>query len=514
LVGFAAGKGFFAAKPAEMIYHIVTKNHGQIMRSFAKRFGLASLQHRWKGLNRRMGTDAGLIAGRSVKPSAWLLTATLAAGMALNAQAQEDAPSSSAEEGTTQSVEDFRQNLFDVSVILRGDDVSPSSITPYLETALKIELVRLTGDAGFLASDQADTFLQSARSWLRQYRFEAYRQDGVTVGQKLIFTFDDNKLYEAFEQEGMVLWPLEARPSTLVYGSQNRAGQLLKLDAGSLQYLPQLDWHNLVAEMALPMTLAETRQLRSESGAGALWVYPNFDRSASALVADRLQTGQSDYLLSYQLRQYADRPAGLIWQLFDRDGQVLLEQRHQAEDRSSEALSSLFRDMMAALTAFYSRPYRNQAQFIGSVALKVEALSSVSQLLKIETALSSLKPVIHDSRLIETNENKAEFELIYQGTYESLLAYLRGMTSVDMVSNDALSGVIVVRWHQKALDQDLDALESIESGKVLPSDTPQGAASSNPKTTEEQSFDKPEQRQAPAMRPFMGESVPTDIDSE
>ncbi|WP_157760855.1 DUF2066 domain-containing protein [Hydrogenovibrio halophilus] len=448
------------------------------------------------------------------KKFAWLAAASLAAGMSFNAQAQEDTSSSSAEAGTEQSVEDFRQNLFDVSVILRGDDVSPSSITPYLKTALKIELVRLTGDAGFLASDQADTFLQSARSWLRQYRFEAYRQDGVTVGQKLIFTFDDSKLYDAFEQEGLVLWPLEARPSTLVYGSQNRAGELLKLDAGSLQYLPQLDWHNLVAEMALPMTLAESQRLGSESDADALWVYPNFDRSASALVADRLQTGQNDYLLSYQLRQYAERPAELIWQLFDRDGQVVLEQRHQAEDRSPEALSSMFRDMMAALTAFYSRPYRDQAQFIGSVALKVEALASVSQLLKIETALKSLKPVIHDSRLIETNEDKAEFELIYQGTYESLLAYLRGMTSVDMVSNDALSGVIVVRWHRQALDQDLDALESMEAERALPSDTSEGGDSSRPETTEAPSVDEPGQRQSPAMRPFMGESVPTDLDSE
>jgi hypothetical protein len=452
-----------------MIYHIVTKKHGQIMRSFVKPFAFR----------------AGLM-------SAWV-SGLLLFSAAILAEPDTQAPTSSAP--ASQSAETFRQNLFDVTLILRGEEVSPDSIGPYLETALKIELVRLTGDSGFLSSEQADTFLQSARAWLKQYRFEPYRQDGVTVGQRLIFTFDDDKFYEAFEQKGLVLWPLEARPSTLVYGSQNRAGQLLKLDAQNLQYLPQLDWYNRVEEMALPMTLAATRG-QGSFGEG-LWVYPDFQRRRSGVVADRLQTSDSDYLLAYQLRQYASQPSELNWQLFSKEGQVMLEAQQQAEDRTPQALTTLFRDMMAAVAAYYSRPYRDQAQYIGSVTLRVEALSSVQQLFQVEQALKALKPVIHDSRLVTTEAGKATFELVYQGTYEALLAYLQGVTSVEMLSDNAISGEIFVRWHQEELTNDLQKLAPQTTDNTR-SDEAQG----DDLTTE------PAVETAPEILPYIDESTP------
>lgn len=329
---------------------------------------------------------------------------------------------------TAYSYADDAIDLFEVRLLQLDEAeqaLSATDIDRQLQQAMRIELVRLTGDPGFLSRPGAQGFLQSPKRWLKHYRFEPYRVDGVVVGRWLVFEFDPNRFYETFQKQGLVIWPLANRPTTLVMGSQRVAGTLIKLTSETLGNLPRLDFRPEAAQLALPV---ETPDL------AAAWVYPD-STGVNARVADLLQTSDARFLLSFQVVATIQGGERYRWQLFDRSGTLALT----GQARSTE-LRQDFYQTFADLIRFYSARYREQATFLGTLTLKVSRLTSADALIELEAALNAMKPVVHQVRLMSVQQKMAEFEVVYQGRYEDLLAKIHALPGLVNIQDDAVIG--------------------------------------------------------------------------
>lgn len=327
-----------------------------------------------------------------------------------------------------------QSDLFEVRM-LQLDDATDKSAQQTLDEsllkAIRIELIRLTGNPSFLSQPEAETFVQSPKAWLKSYRYESYEQEGVKVGNWLVFEFDQQRFYRYFQQQGLVIWPMANRPTTLVMGSQLIAGTLVKLTGETLDYLPKLNYRNTALQLGLPI---ETPQYATN------WVYPDADGS-NQRVADILQSSDARYLLSFQVVASISGSERYKWQLFDRSGISLL----QGETRE-EPEQGYFEDTFSELLRLYSAPYREQAEFLGSLTLTVDNIHSVEQLTELEKRLKAMKPTVHQVRLTSVEKHQVVFEVVYQGEYIRLVNRLAAMPNLVSVRDDAVIGQVNAEW--------------------------------------------------------------------
>ena len=350
--------------------------------------------------------------------------------------------------------------LFEVHLIERHGAEPSAAAEPWqakLKRALKIELQRLTGHTQASQGEQAQFFLQTPQKWLANYRQAPFMQEGVQVGQRWVFEFDADKFYQAFRQNDWVLWPLKARPTTLVLGTHNRGGQKIKLDQNTLQYIPQLQWDHLVGQWALPVYWPEQApNLTPDSDASALWLRPQSAQSDSMVAKERLAQTGLDHLLTYEWVQVPNQPSKLVWQLFDRQGQALMFQQIQAPSQASRPLQSMINRMFGQVSAFYSKPFRADADFIGSVQLTLNKVFTFQQVQALEAMFEQQKPQIEQVRLLKTWPQAVQFELVYQGNFEALLQTLNALSAIEVRQASAHTSQIVAQWRHDWRMQDMD----------------------------------------------------------
>lgn len=335
-------------------------------------------------------------------------------------------------------------NLFTVKIVETDAEAAQgkrAAFNELLEKAVKIELVRLTGSAEVLSQSETQAILNQPKKWLKNYRYEPYEQDGVRVGTQLVFEFDRERVYRYFQQQGLVVWPLANRPQTLVMGSQLLAGSLMKLDQTNLSYLPNIDYRPIAQQLAMPVQVGS-----SES----VWVYPDAEET-HPVAADVMQETEARYLLSFQAVMDVQGGESLKWQLFAKDGSVLLSQPLTDGDTKAQ-LEQAF----AQLMSFYSAGYREQAGFLGSLTLSVNGIDQVDKLNALETWLNQQKPILHQARLNHVTPTQAVFELIYQGDYAQVLNRLAGWPQLKLVEESAIVGQIKAVWVDTSAYQNLD----------------------------------------------------------
>ena len=325
-----------------------------------------------------------------------------------------------------------KADLFDVRILQNEAAGSKASLDDSLLNAIKIELVRLTGNPEFILQPEAETFVQNPKAWLKSYRYEPYEQDGVRVGTFLVFEFDQERFYDYFQKQGLVIWPYVNRPITYVMGSQLIAGTLVKLNQQNLSYSPRLDFRNKANQLGLPYEVPLNE---------GQWIYPDSSDGFNPRIPDILQGTDAAYLLSFQSISGMDGSERFKWQLFNRNGQSLL----QSESTGSTSYT-YFENTLQRLMQAYSASYRAQAEFLGSLTLVVKNITSVDRLTKTEDALKNLKPIVHQARLLGVSENQASFEVVYQGDYNRLLDHLQGMGDLQLIQDDAVIGKVIAKW--------------------------------------------------------------------
>lgn len=332
-------------------------------------------------------------------------------------------------------------DLFEIKV-LQGDGEtmqSPASFDVVLQNAMRRVLTRLTGSADILNQVEAIDLVKQPKAWLKSYRYEPYEVEGVKVGTYLVFQFDEARLYQTFQKHGWVSWPYRNRPSTLVMGSRLLGGTLVKLTSQNLDYAATMDFRVVAEQLGLPVELDES---------GKIWVYPE-GQNHSQRTADRMQSSQADYLLSFQVDSLVNGKQYYKWQLFSRTGESVIP---LVKDMEFTSVSEFYDQVFLTLIQAYSASYRQQADFLGAVTLRFDSIHSVDQLKQLEAYLQKIKPMVHQVKLTALEGSRAIFEVEYQGSYSQLLERVQGLSSLKLLNDNALIGRIDFQWQSGSMD--------------------------------------------------------------
>lgn len=317
---------------------------------------------------------------------------------------------------------------FDPEVDEQGQAVGSPDLNQRMRQGMRNLLLRLTGDEAVVHSPEGQELIADAKKWLSSYHFEPRKEEGVTVGQNLVLEFDRQRLLSRFQAQNIIIWPRSERPKTLVMGSYLEAGTILKLTPENLGYRPDIEFRSYPQLLALPMRFPQ----RESS-----WVYPIQGGLSADQAQERLLADDSQYLLTFQLKRLAPNQYDLQWRVYDQKGSDVLSGSGQGE-RNASMLEAMFDRVMA----LYSYGYRQSASVLGSATIKVDQLLSTEQIVRIESFLKSQKPTVHQVFLQTVEGSRADFDVVYQGRYEQLLALCRRIDGSELISESALTGEI------------------------------------------------------------------------
>lgn len=332
-------------------------------------------------------------------------------------------------------VEAKMPNLFEIKVLQEdGESVrSAASFDRVLQRAMRRVLTRLTGSEDILNQAEVADLLNQPKVWLKSYRYEPYEVEGVKVGTYLVFQFDKDRLYQTFQKQGWVSWPYRNRPTTLVMGSRLMAGNLVKLTSQNLDYAANMDFRHTAEQLGLPIELDDENKI---------WVYPE-GQSHSQAVADRMQTSQADYVLSFQIESLVTGEQHYQWQLFSRSGESVIP---LVGDMAFNSVNAFYDQVFLTLIQAYSASYRQQADFLGVITLRFKNIHSTAQMTQIERYLQKIKPMVHQVKLVAVENSMVIFEVDYQGSYTPLLERLQALSFLTLVDDNALIGRLDFQW--------------------------------------------------------------------
>lgn len=328
-------------------------------------------------------------------------------------------------------------NLFSVTLVPTEEQMLlPTSerVTHLVKSAMEAELVRLNGSKRILSTPEAKQFLDNPKIWLKRYRSEPRAVDGVVIGEQWVFEFSEQRLYQAFQKNGLIVWPAEKRPKTLVFGTQVLGNVETRITQSRLQEQPLLDIADTVANFGLEI------QVPKESG---MWVTP-VEISYSDEAASRAEIAGMDYVFAYQFIYDAEGKEFFIWQLFNRNGQVILLGDEMTDSPERAFNQQQIQQAFEQVTDYYSRGYHAQASVLGVATLLVENIFNLDDLTKIESELQKSKPKIHSSYLSQFSQAKALFSLTYQGDFDGLVEMLSAFNKVTLVEKDPLTRSIAI----------------------------------------------------------------------
>lgn len=341
-------------------------------------------------------------------------------------------------------------SLFKVSVKLKEAESRKAQYDEAIAKAARIELIRLTGRLDINRQPEVKPFLKKPQNWITSYQYLPIEQEGVVVGNLIEFQFNEKKIYEYFEQQNLLVWPLNLRPKTLVMGTQVLGGSETYLDQQGLKYLPTVDYRNSAGRLGLPIVVPANTKLWTKAK----------KVEGDKKVAYAISEAKADFLMAYEVFAQTDGTNEFYWKLYNQNGKLV--KQGQASNKQTQ---NNLRNVFASLLNYYSRAYRDQASFLGSVTLEVTNVNSVEQLTELENTLVNLKPLIHQAKLTQLHNFQASFDLIYQGKYEHLLNRLQKVKGLTIEQHDPLTTLIEARWGKpKRKVIDLRQLGSQERG--------------------------------------------------
>lgn len=339
--------------------------------------------------------------------------------------------------------------LFSFSISIQANDIfkveislleSKENLTKKqrFKTALKKAanqiFIKLSASLEINSEEEAKQFLSNPTSWLQSYHYQSIKSEGVTIGQKIIFSFDRKLVYKYFQDNNLIVWPYSRRPITLVFGAQQFDNYLLAIKQSNINNMPTLDYRNLSKKYALPVKIPATEVTDSS------WLTPGLEvseESLSSLVTSFL----ADYVFTFKEVVTSSGSRTFFWKLYDRKGALVFE----GLEKGRLAIVNL-ETIFAKLLQFYSKQYREDAEFLNSISLSVSNVNEFDQIISLEKQLQQLKPVIHKAKLIKMQGDKVEFEIIYQGSYVEFLTKFGTIKKMVVTSESAITGNMEAKW--------------------------------------------------------------------
>jgi hypothetical protein len=248
-----------------------------------------------------------------------------------------------------------------------------------LREALRIVLVRLTGDAQPEKAHGTAGLLDSAKKYVARYQFKEAGEPGQ--GSALWAAFDRTMLDGALRAAGVRLWTGE-RPNVLIWlATENGGVRTLVGDDGSNDYLPAL--RTRARDRGIPL-LIPLLDLEDESQVGAQAV---FDRANETILSGSQRYG-TDTILAGALSVPQPGQWQVQWQLF------LKGQADGWATQGSDLKTVLQQGLDGAVDRIVaSRPSKKPATVNASTVLTVEGIASYQQYLQVLQYLRSLDRV-------------------------------------------------------------------------------------------------------------------------
>jgi uncharacterized protein len=284
-----------------------------------------------------------------------------------------------------------------------------SSASNWQQLALEQVLIRVSGQADIAQQAAIKAELGQVSAYIKQ--FTAVRQNGENITRVLL---DPARVNRLLQQNNIAVWG-ELRPDTLIW--------LVQQDASGRQFIRHAD-HDLISNLkrafnqaALPLLLPlydmDDLVNISESDVWAgFWQQINQASNrynADVVIAATIDTTTVDNALQWRL----------TWQR-QNDGRIIREQ-FTADDEAS-LMQGFAAKLAQQLAAQYASVLSEQAA--STVVINVEAVSSLTELVKVQQLLEQLVGVSQVT-ISRYSEDKASYSIQTAISGEGLLKALQ-----------------------------------------------------------------------------------------
>ena len=309
-------------------------------------------------------------------------------------------------------------------VVVPYDAVEGKTKQELLETqsskAMKILLLRLTGQKRLVDSGLGQKYLNQSLGWLANYNIKPRFEDGVAVGKLVQFNFDKKRLQAAFEKQNVNMWSHRVRPSTFIMGAVIQSGRLQKLTDEVLNYRIDVDFRDQLDQLKMPYQLpANTNN----------WVFPVAPSNSRGIIQEQLLANEKDSLLSFTFSIKAQQNYELEWFLFNTSGVTLNSQVVKGKDRRT-----LFDNMFSEVMQLYVKQNAVQMVRKDHVLLSLSEVISGNQIDQLLKELQAQQPMVKQAQLFSISKETTVFDIEFQGNPETLLSWLKNWSKISLLS--------------------------------------------------------------------------------
>lgn len=296
--------------------------------------------------------------------------------------------------------------LYEAEVPVEGQQAGSRSEA--IRTAMKMVLIKLTGDRAAPLRPELASVLQAAERYVQQYRYVEAAQPataevlGAEVRLRLKITFAENDLNDALRQSGVEIWGRE-RPSVLTWLAVEKDQQR----------------KFLLAEEEPDILLAVNRQAEVR---GIPLMYPLFDlQDTSSLQAVDIRAGFRDTIQRASARYYPDTlltgwlesPLPGIWQA--RWMAIIGNEQFDWTTEGSFPDTVLTEGIDSMADRIAERYARQGGSGMTEITLKVLDIKSVGHYAKVLSYLQAISAVSHVD-VSGVNSGEVEFRLLAHGS--------------------------------------------------------------------------------------------------
>ncbi len=327
------------------------------------------------------------------------------------------------------------QRLFTVTLPYHN---GVQTIEGTLQEAMATLLVRLTGKNAFLTSRVAQIYLKNPKAWLKTYDITPRLEEGVIVGENIVYTFLEDKLRQEFRHRFVPIWPLSARPNTLVMGTLVQGDTLIKLDNASLHYRVDAEFRHYPNRVRLPITLPT-----SSEGTKSAWILPVESAQRVSVIQEKLARLDLPYLLSFKVVMKGGENNRLTWMLYDNSGAKILS---GTQNRGTIAILS--EQMFDHVMAYYVQQYQpdpiEKVMAVDAIDLTINGIESVSQITMFDDLFASKPDQIRSVELVSMQAGQVQYRITPQMNYQSVLSWIQAWPQSSLAVADSEHKRIII----------------------------------------------------------------------
>lgn len=287
------------------------------------------------------------------------------------------------------------ESFFKVTLPYKGESLVDQTLTE----AMAILLVRLTGQKQFLRSRVAKAYLKNPKAWLRTYNIVPRTEEGVFVGNNIVYTFLGDKLRQEFQQRFVPIWPMRLRPETWVLGHLEQGGAVIQLNDETLQYRVDVEFRDYPKKIRLPISLAPS----------TLDFSADVQKRAS-VIQSFLAKSYPSYLLHFQIQIKGDKNNNLIWSLYDAEGAPVLF-GEQIGDRVRTLTEQMFDQVMAYYVELGELEAHHNHVVRDPIMLFINNIIDVQQIAEFEALLKSKPDMIRSVELVSMQAGQVQYRI-------------------------------------------------------------------------------------------------------